>query len=149
MGNLSYWPVMAALACLSAALYRMGGSKDWNTKWRDAGVPACAVAALWLSGLHHWSLVFTYPLMWAALTTYWKVGPKAEWYHWLMHGIGIAVSLIPVIYFTKATLPFVIYVTLMPWLMMTWSVVIDNDVQEELGRGFLIVALIPVFKFIQ
>jgi hypothetical protein len=130
--------LIIAIACvLSAILYRMGGSEHWNTKWRDAGCPLVALAAVWLlDGFKssHWlAYMLFYGASWAALTTYWDKLNKGN-ADFFIHGLVIGLAglfLIPVV----PLWILVLRVAVSSIGMDLWSRQVDNDVLEECGRG--------------
>jgi hypothetical protein len=131
------------LSIISGIFYRMGGSDKYDTKWRDWGCPLVVLLALhW-----HWSLILCFLLMWGALTTYWKVLNKffnkptsdAYWFNWLAHGLGIGLALIPYTLFVGGWELGLVRSLALGLLMMVWSLLNDNVVWEEFGRGALII----------
>lgn len=135
------------LSLLSATLYRIGGvGGTWyfNTKVRDAGCPLCMLAWFWWNGLFHWTLWLCFGLMFSALTTYWKRGDTAYWYHWAMTGAGYGLAMFPLIIHTGAWPGFIYRVAALCLLTTVWSVIISEDWLEEGGRGLFIVATLPI-----
>lgn len=138
---------MILLFCLaSAVLYRMGGSAKFNTRYRDAGVPAIFVLALITFGGLSWpkgiALFFTYPLMWAALSTYRYFLPKPKdylWYHYALHGAMVALAAFPYAWATGHWLALVVRAAACTVLLGLWSFV-SIDWLEEGGRGFFILS---------
>ena len=135
------------LIVLGAIFYRMGGSDKYDTKWRDLGVPAVSLLSMYLLGRWHWSLFICFPLMFGAMTTYWKVlnrffhKPKTDsyWFNWFAHGLMIGLSFLPYAYFTDRWIMVIARALALSFLIMIWSEVNDNAVWEECGRGALIV----------
>jgi len=134
------------LSCLSAILYRMGGSgKPYNTKCRDVGVPLCVAICVVLLGEWHWSSLNSADLMFGAMTQYWKNGePDVKWYHWFVTGLMYAVAWLPYCYYTHNMNGFAIYAIIISIGTVLWSEVNDNDVWEESGRGFLVTFFAPL-----
>ena len=132
------WTALGVLiACaLSALLYRLGGAKGYNTKFRDIGCPfvlLCLVGALFGFKLAFWWVyVLLFGLSFGALTTYWDkiFGYDNYWFHGFM-----------------CALPGLLLCFVLPWWipvlrliictvgMGYWSKIQDNDVIEECGRG--------------
>ena len=108
--------VWCILTIASAILYRMGGAEGFNTKWRDLGVPACAIGLLWfLSG-----------------------------WNWMLTGLGYSISMLPYSIATHHMTGFWLRTVILTTLVTVWSVLIDNDVMEECGRGAFVTATIPL-----
>jgi hypothetical protein len=139
-------------ALLSACLYRLGGAGNhgqWyakllDTRWRDWGCPLVVVLLVSYLFFWHWTLILTFCLMWGALSTYWKKSADARWIHWLAHGLGIAISLLPFVIVQGSWIGFGLICLLLPVSMMAWTHYLKNPIVEELGRGALIVLSIPL-----
>ena len=149
------------LMLISGLLYHIGGcgadgakmyprAPKWlwgkiNGKLRDWGCAIASLAAVPIVYPLQWStnLLWIFPaaflLSWGALSTYWKKGANAKTIHWLAHGLGIGLAMIPFIW---AGVPW--------WLLgiraailsgtMAWLSDKTKIVQiEEGGRGALIV----------
>jgi hypothetical protein len=135
-----------ALCIGSAIFYRLGGAKGYNTKFRDLGCPLMAVLALWFL-LGKFSLLpyfLTFGLMFAALTTYWdEVFGYDNMY---AHGFMIGLSTLPflgIILWWKI----IIYAIILGLSMGLFSHKINvSAVVKELFRGFVIIALLIIFK---
>lgn len=86
---------------MAGILGRIGGTSA-GTKWRDIGVSACFCLLLALlgivNGLKQWlSLLPTFGLVWASLTTYRYFLPKPKdykWYHYALHGFMVSFAAI-------------------------------------------------------
>lgn len=136
--------IIGALA--SGYLYRMGGDKRYNTKFRDLGVPTVFCLVMWACGWGGWTLVLSFGALFGSLTTYFKKkGSEARWWNWALCGLSYGVSALPVAWefglwwgLLWRTLFLVISVAL-------WSELVGKDTWEERGRGFFIVASIPLF----
>jgi hypothetical protein len=146
--------IILIIATLAASIsYRMGGAGNhgqWyasilDTKWRDWG---CSLVAVCLCGYlyaWHWTLIPSFFLMWGALSTYWKGDVVvARWYHWLFHGAGCSLALVPYIIHFRLYDGFCINFILLSFLMMWWSEGHENPIVDELGRGALIILLLPI-----
>jgi hypothetical protein len=84
-------------------------------------------------------------LTWGALTTYWKKkGTDARWFNWLAHGAGVGLAAIPFAWIGISWWLILIRAIVLGLTIMIWSENNDNAVKEELGRGFLIVATLPI-----
>ena len=130
---------------LSAILYRMGGAGGvYNTKYRDVG---CSLLSCLLVGYlvsWHWTLILVFGLTWGALTTYWKQSPRAKWYHWLITGAAYSLATLPFIIAEGHWVGFASRTIVLGGATMIWSELNGNAVWEEMGRGFLICATIPL-----
>lgn len=129
---------------LSSILYRLGGARGFNTKYRDVGCATvtCLLASYLLSW--HWTLILVFGATWGAMTTYWKRGPNAKWYNWLMTGAMYSVATLPFIIAEGHWIGFASRTIVLASLTMIWSELNGNAVREELGRGFIITATIPL-----
>ena len=150
--------IILALAIVSGLGYWLGGqgadgvkAHPWIPAWffdrntRHFVCPSMAVIAVTVMGHWHWSLLLCWPIMAAATACYWNfLSPKADktWWNWLLHGIGIGLSMLPWAYFTHQIIQTILYATLLGIAMSVWSVKTDDDFREESGRGFLIVAVL-------
>jgi hypothetical protein len=131
------------MTALSAVLYRMGGSDRYDTKWRDAGCTACAVVVALLAGVRTPWLALSALLLFGALTTYWKrKGTDAMWWNWLFVGLGFALAWLPVAWSLGDWKSYAVLLIAGTLCVTLWSVLVDNVVWEECGRGAL-VALMP------
>lgn len=128
----------------SAILYRMGGADGFNTKYRDIGCSLLSVLLIGYLVSWHWTLILVFGLTWGALSTYWKQGPKARWYHWLFTGLGYSLAVIPFCIAEGHWLGFGIRTFTLSLLTMAWSELNGNAVWEECGRGALITLTVPL-----
>ena len=122
------------VACvLSGILYRLGGWKKGNTKFRDMGCPTVLlILAGLLFGFNWWSFLLSFGLSFGALTTYWDFIFKKD--NFFAHGLACGLAGIPLI----AIVPWWIILTriiVCTLGMGLWSKFIGNDVIEETGRG--------------
>lgn len=133
------------LAVVAGILYRMGGSENYNTKFRDIGVPTIMMIVMILWGFWHWSLILSWALLFGAMTTYWGfVNPLFKkskvdkyWWNWLLTGLGYALAMLPIVYVWGLWPGFAIRLFVLPVVTMIWSESFSNDKIEEWGRGFL------------
>ena len=133
-------PYILPAVVLSAIAYRLGGATGFNTKYRDWGVPLVVCPMLGVTQSWHWTLALLFPLLWGALSTYWKrKGADAKWVNWALHGLGCALAFIPWYWYTGEWGLFAVRSVVMVVGITGWSVLIKNSVVEELGRGALIV----------
>jgi hypothetical protein len=141
------------LGVIAGILYRMGGSDNFNTKWRDLGVPVCMVLAMASMGNLHWSLILCFGALFGALTTYNKwVGyffdrPDREVHleSWVMTGFLYGLAMLPYAYFTNNWEPFLIRTVITTFLVALISELSGNVYIEEGGRGFVTVASLIAF----
>lgn len=138
------------LVLISAILYRMGGAKGYNTKFRDIG---CALICTYAIGCWEWYGLLSGVLLFAALTSYWSwVNPLIKqpkdtkfWWNWALVGMGYGLALLPITIWGDLEMTKVCYrIGLLTILTAAWSCLINNDELEELGRGALIVLTLEV-----
>lgn len=141
--NIS-WLIITIFAVIGAILYRMGGSGNFPRQARVIGVPL--LCALLLGILHfNWWILLCIPLMIGAISTYWKKrGTDARWYHWMLHGLGLSLAMLPYAIATGHWVGFGLRTVVLTILITIWSEKISNAVVEELGRGFFILSTIPL-----
>ena len=129
------------LIILGAILYRMGGSEDYNTLWRDIGVPLISPLSMIVLNKYHWSLLLCMPLMYASLTTSWKKkGTDATWFNWFLHGLMIGLAFLPYGIMTHTLLWVGVRALFMGLFMAIWCEIFEDVLLEEGGRGAVIVA---------
>jgi len=132
-------------AAAGAVCYRLGGAAGYNTKFRDIGVPLVACLVMWSWGWGHWSLVLCFGLLFASLTTYFKKsGHDARWWNWALCGLAYGVSALPIAWAFDLWWGFIYRTIFLVGSITAWSEFIDDPVWEECGRGFLIIASIPI-----
>jgi hypothetical protein len=122
---------------LASVLYRMGGSANYHTKFRDLGVPTVVAVVLLLLGAHTWWLILTFGLMFGALTTYWK--------GFYMHGLLVGLSLAPVVIATGHWAYIIPVAVILSLWAGIWSKIWNWDIAEEAGR---LLPLIPLLLLI-
>ncbi len=138
------------LCSLSGFLYRLGGSGKANTKARDFGVPMCMVLTMCILGLKHWTLLFSFGLLFGALTTYFKEkDTDAQWYNWLVCGLAYSISMLPTVWALGLWPGFGLRTLTLGLGTMIWSQTIGNAVWEEAGRGALIIATLPMLLILK
>jgi len=151
MKNLKRKSLVVIIASLiSGVLYRMGGAKGFNTKFRDLGVPMVGLILMLILYPHYdWKTLLSYflffGLYFGSLTTYWKKkGESAKWYHWLLTGLGYSLAFLPFTFVSGYWLGFVLRCILCSAGIMIWSEKVSNAVWEEFGRGLIATATIPL-----
>jgi hypothetical protein len=128
------------LIILGAILYRMGGREDYDTLWRDIGVPLISLLSMIILNKYHWSLLLCMPLMYASLTTYWKRTPDANWFNWFLHGFMIGFAFLPYGIMTHTLLWVGIRALFMGLFMAIWCEIFEDVLLEEGARGGITVA---------
>jgi len=138
---------------VGAIIYRMGGSDEYNTKWRDLGIPTLVTIVLLCFGpgfsgsiLGALCYFLTFGLVFAAQTTYFKQkGQDAKAWNWMLVGLANGLALAPYTFLTGQWLAFVVRTVALIIMITAWSEWKDNAIEEELGRGFLIIATLSMF----
>ena len=128
---------------ISAVLYRLGGiGKPFNTKYRDLGCPLIMILVLCFLRGWTWWYISVFGLTFAALTTYWDSVFKFDnfWFHGFMIGIASFSLILAGVLWWLILLRAII----LALGIGGWSKLIKNDVLEEGGRGFLIIATLPI-----
>lgn len=136
----------------ASTLYRMGGADGYNTKFRDLGVPTCMVLSMIIMGKIHWILAICFMLLFGSLTTYHKwfgrlLGRKdneVHWEGWAMTGFCYAMAMLPFAWTYGHWLGFISRTIVCVLFISGWSVAVGNAKWEELGRGFIINATLPL-----
>jgi len=128
---------------LSAILYRLGGAKGWNTKFRDLGCPLVALGLmLFLKISVPWYLhTLAFLLMFGFLTTYWDKLFKYD--NFYMHGFMIGIAFLPYMVAVAWWL-ILIRAIIIGLFMGLWCKFFQNDIVEEGGRGAIITATLPL-----
>ena len=139
MGILIKIIVTLIFSVFGAILYRIGGAKGYDTKFRDLGTPLCGIIILliwwqpvklgWLLLMPHFGLAF------ASMTTYWdKLFSEDNFY---MHGFMAGLASFPLFWAGIHWYAILISAVVCGLLMGWWSKKEGNDVKEELGRGLV------------
>lgn len=152
--TLKYTLLYIICACVSGILYRMGGSDKFNPKWRDWGVATIQLLVLYvlLGNYNNFLMYFVIPyflaflLSWGALSAYWKTGEDMKWYHWFMHGFGIGLAFLPIMFLGYNCYLIILRAFILGATMMIWSENTTNVVKEEVGRGALIILTLPILS---
>jgi len=130
---------------LMGVLYRMGGSGNYPRQARLIGVPLIMTILLGIVAGWSWWMLLSFGLTIGAISTYWKKkGSDAKWWNWALHGLGIAVAMLPYAIGVGCYIGFGIRCVFLPVAIMLWSEIIGNAVVEEFGRGCLIGLTIPL-----
>lgn len=139
--------IIAILSVITGVFYRVGGT-EYGTKWRDLGVPVCVTLAITLTVGFHWTLIASFGLLFASLTTYNKWFGKlifkrkdneVHWEGWLITGLFYGLSLLPYIIHTGEWLEFFMRASILSTLTCVLSELIGTAYLEEFCRGFLII----------
>lgn len=147
--------IVLSSSLLAGFLYRLGGNGS-GTLYRDLGVPLLMIVLLSAMNHFHWSLILSTGLLFASLTTYNKwVGRlfgrrtnNVYWESWLITGLFYGLSILPyVIFYTQDYVCFTIRCICLSILTCLWSIIIGKDWLEEGGRGFFIIATLPILFY--
>ena len=139
---------LTAATVLSAICYNLGGrGAPYNTKVRDVCCALLVTLSVYLVGGRSYWMALSALLLFGALTTYWKKGPKAYWYHWLFTGLGYSLAWAPFCYFNGSLFGLLCYTIVVSTFTTVWSSLVDNDKWEERGRGAIIVACAPLLMW--
>lgn len=147
--------IVLSSSLICGLVYRFGGQgKPFNTKWRDLGCPIVFTITMILLGHWHWSLILCFGALFGACTTYNKwVGyffnrpdkSTVYWESWFVTGLLYGISALPFVIVTNDHyLGFALRSIVLAGTACLWSEFIGNDFWEEFGRGFLIIATIPL-----
>lgn len=133
---------------MSAILYRLGGMKGMNTKFRDFGCPLVFIGVMYVLNGFSWQMFLSAFLMFAALCTYWdSVFGKDNMF---AHGFMIGLALIPMcwtgVHFWQVGLYAVVLGVTMGLLnvLCTKRKIPYSDYVEELSRGALIIIALKI-----
>lgn len=139
------------LSVLSGVLYRAGGyGRPFDGKYRDFGCAFLACLTIHILGIRvgFWIHLIHFILLFSSLTTYHdylaKEKGKEDLRCWLATGFCYGLSAIPIAIVTGLWLGFWIRTVVLAILTMIWSETQSKVELEEGGRGFLIVATLPL-----
>jgi hypothetical protein len=140
------WQVILTflLSVAGGIFYHLGGTNK-GTLWRDLCVPTIMSIYLILTGHFHWSLFLCFGLLYAGLT--WsgkKKGTEGRWYNWAMLGLAYSCAMIPMMWFVGSWAGFFLRTVVLTAWTVGWSEYEGNAVREEFGRGFGIIATLPL-----
>jgi len=128
---------------LAAILYRMGGSGNYPRQARMVGVPLVTTLATLVMGVHSWSLILYMGLMVGAISTYWDFLFNDE-DNFYLHGFMIGIAALPLMMAGVHWYAIIARSFILALFMGIWCKVWKWDIAEETGRGFSIVATIPL-----
>ena len=132
-------------AGISAITYRCGGSGNFPRWTRPVGVGFSLMAAMWMLGMWHWTVFPSAGLTAIVTTTYFKrPGQDASYINWMLCGLAFGLAMTPYAFATGHWLGFWLRTGVCIGLITAWSELIGWDVGEEAGRGFIIVATLPI-----
>lgn len=144
--------VILLLAVINGVLYRMGGSGNFPRWTRPVGIGLIAMTVLALTHRADWSWLIVLGIVASGgatagiSTTYFKKkGTDANWFNWLLVGLGLSLALLPFAFVSNDWLHFALRVILLTPAICLWSQFIGNAVVEEFGRGFLTIITLFVF----
>ena len=134
------------LSIIAGILYRLGGKRGFDTKFRDCGCPAVFILSLIVlgkvSGLWAWlSLIPSFGLMFGALTTYRYFLTKPQDYkpgHYALHGLMVSLAFFPLAIVTHKWLFFGLRGLSTALFLYIWACITSWDDLEEWGRGLFI-----------
>jgi hypothetical protein len=137
-GSFGGQMVILIVACLlSGILYRLGGKKGFNTKFRDLGCPLVLLGAvIALFGLKMgfwWAYLLCFGLSFGFLTTYWDFLFKYD--NFWFHGFALGLAGFPLLWCGVPWWILTIRLVICTVGMGLWSKFIGWDELEEGGRG--------------
>jgi len=141
LGKVVLW---AGVSVVCAILYRLGGKKGYNTKFRDLGIPLIATGYLLLLGIKvpWWAFVAHFGLLFGALTTYWD--SVLGYDNFYLHGFMCGLAAFPLCWGGIAWWTIGIRCIVIAVFMGLWCKFWGWDDMEEWGRGASIVASLPI-----
>ena len=150
------------LSVAGGILYRMGGSSRFHTLWRDIGTSLCAVLLMFIFGIKDWTLVASFVLLFAAMTTYldfvnkWFGHTDREyWLNWMLIGFTYNIAMLPTVWIEGLWLGFCIRMLALPFLFVVSDYLVelydtevslleDEAIQKEFLRGLFTVCTVPI-----
>ncbi len=139
------WITLLAIA--SGILYRMGGKGGgpwyYNTKARDIGCSICGlIGMIILFDSAWWIHLISFVLLFGALTTYWDTvfGFDNHWFH----GFACALAYFPYAIASGLWVGFGVRCIALAIAMGLVSVLSEDDVVEEVGRGAALLLTLPI-----
>ena len=138
--------ITAALSVLAAAMYRMGGSGNYPKLWRKIVVPVVTIMATWaVLGVNlasWWAYVLFFGLSVGAISSYhdYIMGKDLFW----LHGFILGLAGLPLLWVGVPWYAILARAVVLAVFMGVWCQVWEWDIAEETGRGFSIVATIPL-----
>lgn len=141
------WKIIGTLilSVASGVFYRMGGSGNYPRWTRQVGICICMAFELMLLGYFSWTIILCIGALYGLSTTYFKKkGTDAIWLNWLLVGVAFSISVLPIVLVYHNYIGFAIRTVVCTALVTIWSQAIGKDVVEEFGRGFIIVATLPL-----
>jgi hypothetical protein len=143
------------LAIASGVLFRMGGSEDYDTLYRDLGCPLALVLALYIAGVPFvwWAYLLTYLLAYGSMTTYNKWASawyKKDWKDnvylpsWIVTGFFYGICIFPMLFIGLGFQEFAIRVAICTVGIAVIRECFSNDKIEEIGSGIILVASVLV-----
>ncbi len=140
--------LILSVAC--AIFYRLGGWSKGNKLFRRLGCPTLILGCyttLFGFNAPWWAFLCVLGLSYGAFSTYWDIVTKdgsENWLCWILTGLGYGLALFPIVLFTGHWIGFTLRTLILAYLTMVWSEKVSWDIGEELGRGFLAAATIPL-----
>ena len=129
-------------AIIAGILGRMGGSRRYNTKFRDFGVPLIATIVLWLLGIRHWFLFIHFVLLAGSLTTYfdWLFNYDNLYFSGFMAGLSAFYWHRFILRAILLALSWGLLNKYLPSKVLVWR----RDVAEEFLRYFMVIITLPL-----
>lgn len=133
------------LSALAGIAYRMGGSGNYPRWTREVGLCVCMNLEMILLGFFHWSLIICTGALYGLATTYFKKkGTDAKAINWFFVGLAFSIAMLPLVLVYHLWIGFAIRTFVCTALVVIWSETNGNAVCEELGRGYIPIATLPL-----
>jgi len=135
------------ISALSACFYRAGGIgkpfRSWMRDWTIPGLVIIVMVFVLKIKAPWWAYLISYPLMGGALTTY--LDSIFGYDNFYAHGFLIGLGILPiVIWGSLGWIPFLLRAGVLGLFMGLWCKWFKNDIVEECGRGFFIIATLLI-----
>lgn len=140
---------LIAYATLAGIYYRVGGmDAPYNRYYRRLGVPAIVLITLHFlqPTLPWWVYLSVFALQFGTLTTYFKFGKQDDvvWYNWVLTGFFCGLAMLPIVFSGYSWTWFLARCGVISGVYVLVSEVSDNVWVEELARGAVLVATLPI-----
>lgn len=153
------------LSILSGILYRIGGSKYYNTKARDFGsnlITNFVIGVVLyfnkidINFTFGTAFILSFGLLLASLTTYWKKkGTPGTFFTWFLTGFFYGLSAFPFYFISKLWIGILLRSLVLGLFVMLWWRFRPNSIRlfshewdgaqiEEFGRGFILTLTTPL-----
>lgn len=136
------------LSCVSGLLMYFGG--EGHKQIKRIGIPLTTLFTMWFLGMdmqwYYWLL--TAGLSYFAMTTYWSTVSEpdddVEGLEWALTGLTYGVALFPYAFASGHFFGWGIRTVALSLIIWLWSIKFGNVFVEGFGRGFFIVASLPI-----